>query len=115
MANLFSAVAAPIMMTRLWFISGLSGLHSMLQAPICYAVALECVGNIGAFALSRTGDSTKDAPGDAKGDMVPVTADCGIGFAIYLGIGAMLYALFVGLHFDWSSAWIYGTSGPRGC
>jgi hypothetical protein len=31
-----------------------------------------------------------------------------IGFAIYLGIGAMLHALFVGPHFDWSSAWTFG-------
>lgn len=31
-----------------------------------------------------------------------------IGFAIYLGIGAMLHALFVGAHFDWSSAWTIG-------
>jgi len=31
-----------------------------------------------------------------------------IGFAIYLGIGAMLYALFVGNHFDWTSAWTFG-------
>lgn len=29
-------------------------------------------------------------------------------FAIYLGIGAMLHALFVGAHFDWSSAWTFG-------
>lgn len=29
-------------------------------------------------------------------------------FAIYLGIGAMLHALFVGPHFDWSSAWTFG-------
>jgi hypothetical protein len=27
-----------------------------------------------------------------------------IGFAIYVGIGAMLHALFIGPHFDWSSA-----------
>lgn len=31
-----------------------------------------------------------------------------IGFAIYLGIGAMLHALFIGPHFDWSSAWTFG-------
>ena len=31
-----------------------------------------------------------------------------IGFAIYLGIGAMLHAMFVGPHFDWSSAWTFG-------
>jgi hypothetical protein len=31
-----------------------------------------------------------------------------IGFAIYLGIGAMLHALFVGPHFDWASAWTIG-------
>lgn len=31
-----------------------------------------------------------------------------IGFAIYLGIGAMLHALFNGAHFDWSSAWTFG-------
>ena len=29
-------------------------------------------------------------------------------FAIYLGIGAMLHAIFVGAHFDWSSAWTFG-------
>lgn len=29
-------------------------------------------------------------------------------FAIYLGIGAMLHALFVGAQFDWSSAWTFG-------
>ena len=29
-------------------------------------------------------------------------------FAIYLGIGAMLHALFIGAHFDWSSAWTFG-------
>lgn len=29
-------------------------------------------------------------------------------FAIYLGIGAMLHALFVGPQFDWSSAWTFG-------
>jgi hypothetical protein len=27
---------------------------------------------------------------------------------IYLGIGALLHALFVGSHFDWSSAWTWG-------
>jgi hypothetical protein len=31
-----------------------------------------------------------------------------IGFAIYLGVGAMLHAMFVGAHFDWSSAWTFG-------
>lgn len=31
-----------------------------------------------------------------------------VGLAIYLGIGAMLHALFVGSHFDWSSAWTFG-------
>lgn len=31
-----------------------------------------------------------------------------IGFAIYLGIGAMLHALFVGPQFDWTSAWTFG-------
>lgn len=31
-----------------------------------------------------------------------------VGFAIYLGIGAMLHALFVGAQFDWSSAWTFG-------
>jgi hypothetical protein len=31
-----------------------------------------------------------------------------IGLAIYLGIGAMLHAVFVGSHFDWSSAWTFG-------
>lgn len=31
-----------------------------------------------------------------------------IGLAIYLGIGAMLHALFVGAQFDWSSAWTFG-------
>lgn len=31
-----------------------------------------------------------------------------IGLAIYLGIGAMLHALFVGPQFDWSSAWTLG-------
>src|SRR3569832_1647739 len=31
-----------------------------------------------------------------------------IGLAIYLGMGAMLHALFVGPHFDWSSAWTFG-------
>lgn len=29
-------------------------------------------------------------------------------FAIYLGIGAMLHALFVGATFDWTSAWTFG-------
>lgn len=31
-----------------------------------------------------------------------------VGLAIYLGIGALLHALFVGPHFDWSSAWTFG-------
>lgn len=31
-----------------------------------------------------------------------------VGFSIYLGIGAMLHALFVGAHFDWTSAWTFG-------
>lgn len=31
-----------------------------------------------------------------------------IGFAIYLGIGAMLHALFNGATFDWTSAWTFG-------
>jgi hypothetical protein len=31
-----------------------------------------------------------------------------IGFAIYLGIGAMLHALFVGPQFDWANAWTFG-------
>jgi len=31
-----------------------------------------------------------------------------IGFAIYLGIGAMLHAIFNGAQFDWSSAWTFG-------
>jgi len=31
-----------------------------------------------------------------------------IGFAIYLGVGAMFHALFVGPQFDWSSAWTFG-------
>jgi len=31
-----------------------------------------------------------------------------VGLSIYLGIGAMLHALFVGPHFDWSSAWTFG-------
>jgi hypothetical protein len=31
-----------------------------------------------------------------------------VGLAIYLGIGAMLHALFVGAKFDWSSAWTFG-------
>lgn len=29
-------------------------------------------------------------------------------FAIYLGIGALLHAAFVGPTFDWSSAWTFG-------
>lgn len=28
--------------------------------------------------------------------------------AVYLGIGAILHALFVGAQFDWSSAWTFG-------
>lgn len=31
-----------------------------------------------------------------------------IGFAIYLGIGAMLHAVFQGSQFDWTSAWTFG-------
>lgn len=31
-----------------------------------------------------------------------------IGFAIYLGIGALFHAMFVSPHFDWSSAWTFG-------
>jgi hypothetical protein len=31
-----------------------------------------------------------------------------IWFAIYLGIGAMLHAVFVGATFDWTSAWTFG-------
>lgn len=31
-----------------------------------------------------------------------------IGFAIYLGIGAMLHAMVLGPTFDWSSAWTFG-------
>lgn len=31
-----------------------------------------------------------------------------IGFAIYVGMGAMLHALFVGAQFDWTSAWTFG-------
>jgi hypothetical protein len=31
-----------------------------------------------------------------------------IGFAIYVGIGAMLHAIAIGPHFDWSSAWTIG-------
>lgn len=31
-----------------------------------------------------------------------------ISLGIYLGIGAMLHALFIGPHFDWSSAWTFG-------
>lgn len=31
-----------------------------------------------------------------------------VGFAIYLGIGALFHAIFVGPHFDWSSAWTFG-------
>jgi hypothetical protein len=30
-----------------------------------------------------------------------------IGFAIYLGIGAMLHAAVIGSTFDWSSAWTF--------
>jgi hypothetical protein len=29
-------------------------------------------------------------------------------FAIYIGIGAMLHALFLGPQFDWTSAWTFG-------
>lgn len=29
-------------------------------------------------------------------------------FAIYLGVGAMFHALFLGATFDWSSAWTFG-------
>jgi len=29
-------------------------------------------------------------------------------FGIYLGIGAMFHALFIGPTFDWSSAWTFG-------
>ena len=28
--------------------------------------------------------------------------------AFYLGVGALLHALFIGPHFDWSSAWTWG-------
>ena len=31
-----------------------------------------------------------------------------ISFAIYLGIGAMLHALFIGPHFDWTATWTFG-------
>lgn len=31
-----------------------------------------------------------------------------IGFAIYLGMGALLHALCVGPQFDWTSAWTFG-------
>lgn len=31
-----------------------------------------------------------------------------IAIGIYLGIGAILHAVFVGAVFDWSSAWTYG-------
>src|SRR5262249_50832275 len=31
-----------------------------------------------------------------------------LGFAIYLGIGALLHALILGPHFDWTSAWTFG-------
>lgn len=31
-----------------------------------------------------------------------------IGFSIYLGVGALLHALFIGPQFDWSSAWTFG-------
>lgn len=27
---------------------------------------------------------------------------------IYLGIGALMHAMFVGPHFDWTSAWTFG-------
>ena len=30
------------------------------------------------------------------------------GLALYLGIGALLHAIFVGAQFDWSSAWTWG-------
>jgi hypothetical protein len=30
-----------------------------------------------------------------------------IRLGIYLGIGALLHALFVGAHFDWSSVWTW--------
>ena len=30
-----------------------------------------------------------------------------VGFAIYLGIGAMLHAAVIGSTFDWSSAWTF--------
>lgn len=31
-----------------------------------------------------------------------------VGFAIYLGIGALLHAVFIGPQFDWTSAWTFG-------
>jgi biotin transporter BioY len=31
-----------------------------------------------------------------------------VAFAIYLGIGAMLHAVFNGATFDWTSAWTFG-------
>lgn len=31
-----------------------------------------------------------------------------VGFAIYLGIGALFHAMFVGPQFDWTSAWTFG-------
>lgn len=31
-----------------------------------------------------------------------------IGFAIYVGVGAMLHAIVIGPHFDWTSAWTIG-------
>lgn len=30
------------------------------------------------------------------------------GLALYLGMGALFHALFVGSRFDWSSAWTWG-------
>lgn len=40
---------------------------------------------------------------NARGEEVKL-----IGIGVYLGIGAMLHALFVGAHFDWSSSWTLG-------
>jgi hypothetical protein len=31
-----------------------------------------------------------------------------MGFGIYIGIGALLHAIFVGSHFDFTSAWTFG-------
>lgn len=31
-----------------------------------------------------------------------------LSIGIYLGIGAMLHAMFIGPQFDWSSAWTFG-------